>query len=163
MANAQNTQPPVWPFGNFSFFLTLPKSVFIKVNKSYPQCNEGGIPWLDLLGNLLGKHQQSTIHPPNDCMAGRTLHSYKCYFSRRQTLQWRRKWQPTLVFLPGESHGQWSLASYSLQFHKEPDMTEETACTRLIKMFITFCFKTLLSINIYFKMILKNQRFSLYI
>ena len=60
----------------FHFFLTLPKSVFIKVNKSYPQCNEGGIPWLDLLGNLLGKHQQSTIHPPNDCMAGRTLHSY---------------------------------------------------------------------------------------
>ena len=78
-------------------------------------------------------------------------------------IPWRRKWQPTLVFLPGESHGQWSLASYSLQFHKEPDMTEETACTRLIKMFITFCFKTLLSINIYFKMILKNQRFSLYI
>ena len=76
---------------------------------------------------------------------------------------WRRKWQPPLVFLPGESHGQWSLASYSLQFHKEPDMTEETACTRLIKMFITFCFKTLLRINIYFKMILKNQRFSLYI
>ena len=23
------------------------------------------------------------------------------------------KWQPTLVFLPGESHGQWSLAGYS--------------------------------------------------
>ena len=102
----------------FHFFLTLPKSVFIKVNKSYPQCNEGGIPWLDLLGNLLGKHQQSTIHPPNDCMAGRTLHSYKCYFSRRQTLQWRRKWQPTLVFLPGESHGQRSLAGYSPWDHK---------------------------------------------
>ena len=25
----------------------------------------------------------------------------------------RRAWQPTLVFLPGESHGQGSLASYS--------------------------------------------------
>ena len=25
----------------------------------------------------------------------------------------RRKWQPSLVFLPGESHGQWSLAGYS--------------------------------------------------
>ena len=23
---------------------------------------------------------------------------------------WRREWQPTLVFLPGNSHGQWSLA-----------------------------------------------------
>ena len=26
---------------------------------------------------------------------------------------WRRKWQPTLVFLPGESHGQRSLLGYS--------------------------------------------------
>ena len=27
---------------------------------------------------------------------------------------WRRKWKPTPVFLPGESHGQRSLAGYSL-------------------------------------------------
>ena len=27
--------------------------------------------------------------------------------------QWRRKWQPTPVFLPGEFHGQRDLASYS--------------------------------------------------
>ena len=26
---------------------------------------------------------------------------------------WRRKWQPILVFLPGKSHGQRSLAGYS--------------------------------------------------
>ena len=26
---------------------------------------------------------------------------------------WRRKWQPTPVFLPGESHGQRSLAGYN--------------------------------------------------
>ena len=29
-----------------------------------------------------------------------------------------RKWQPTPVFLPGESHGQRSLTGYSLQDHK---------------------------------------------
>ena len=28
-------------------------------------------------------------------------------------IAWRRKWQPTPVFLPGESHGQGSLVSYS--------------------------------------------------
>ena len=28
-------------------------------------------------------------------------------------IPWRRKWQPTPVFLPGESHGQRSLADYS--------------------------------------------------
>ena len=27
---------------------------------------------------------------------------------------WRRKWQPTPVFLPGRSHGQRSLAGYSM-------------------------------------------------
>jgi len=26
---------------------------------------------------------------------------------------WRRKWQPTPVFLPGKSHGQRSLVGYS--------------------------------------------------
>ena len=45
-----------------------------------------------------------------------------CLYCRRQgkhrlhprvgKISWRRKWQPTPVFLPGESHGQKSLASY---------------------------------------------------
>ena len=39
-------------------------------------------------------------------------------------MRWSRKWQPTLVFLPGESSGQRSLAGYSLWGHKELDMTE---------------------------------------
>ena len=32
---------------------------------------------------------------------------------------WRREWQPTPVFLPGESHGQRSLAGYSSWGGKE--------------------------------------------
>ena len=39
-------------------------------------------------------------------------------------IPWRREWQPTPVFLPGEFHGQRSLADYSPQGHKELDMTE---------------------------------------
>ena len=35
-----------------------------------------------------------------------------------------RKWQPTPVFFPGESHGQRNLAGYSPWGHKELDMTE---------------------------------------
>ena len=35
-----------------------------------------------------------------------------------------RKWQPTLVFLPGESHGQRSLVGYSPWGRKESDTTE---------------------------------------
>ena len=37
---------------------------------------------------------------------------------------WRRKWQPTPVFLPGEFHEQRSLAVYSSWDYKESDMTE---------------------------------------
>ena len=39
---------------------------------------------------------------------------------------WRRAWKPTMVFLPGESHGQRSLASYGPYIAKELDMTEAT-------------------------------------
>ena len=40
------------------------------------------------------------------------------------TIPWRRKWQPTPVFLPRESHGQRSLVGYSPQGCKELDTTE---------------------------------------
>ena len=36
---------------------------------------------------------------------------------------WRRKWQPTPVPLPGASHGQRSLVSYSPWGHRESDLT----------------------------------------
>ena len=37
----------------------------------------------------------------------------------------RREWQPTPVFLPGEPHGQRSLAGYSPWGPKESGMTEQ--------------------------------------
>ena len=39
-------------------------------------------------------------------------------------ITWRKKWQPTLIFLPGEFHGQRSLEGHSLGGHKESDTTE---------------------------------------
>ena len=39
-------------------------------------------------------------------------------------IPWRRVWQLTQVFLPGEIHGQRSLVGYSPWGHKELDMTE---------------------------------------
>ena len=41
-------------------------------------------------------------------------------------IPWRRAWQPTPVFLPGESLGQRSLVGYSPWGGKESDMTEVT-------------------------------------
>ena len=39
-------------------------------------------------------------------------------------IPWRRAWQPTPVFLPGEVHGQRSLVGYSPWGHRESDTTE---------------------------------------
>jgi len=39
-------------------------------------------------------------------------------------IPWRRKWQPTPVFLPGKSHGQRSLVGYSPWGRKESDTAE---------------------------------------
>ena len=39
-------------------------------------------------------------------------------------IPWRRKWEPTLVFLSRESHGQRNLEGYSPWGHKESDTTE---------------------------------------
>ena len=87
-------------------------------------------------GFPLGSHIQSTLPP--------TCHSVSCYgilFSNSVgsdgkesacnagdpgsipglgRFPWRRKWQPTPVFLPGESHGQRSLAGCSPGDHKSP-------------------------------------------
>ena len=41
----------------------------------------------------------------------------------------RREWLPTPVFLPGEFHGQKSLAGCSPWGHKESDMTEQLTHT----------------------------------
>ena len=39
-------------------------------------------------------------------------------------IPWRRKWRPTPVLLPGESHGRRSLVGYSPWSCKESDRTE---------------------------------------
>ena len=44
-------------------------------------------------------------------------------------ISWRREWLPTLVFLPGEFHGQRSLVSYSPWGHIESDMSERLTHT----------------------------------
>ena len=40
-------------------------------------------------------------------------------------MPWRRKWQPTPVFSPGKSHGQRSLAGYTVHGFADSDMTEQ--------------------------------------
>ena len=50
---------------------------------------------------------------------------------------WRRKWQPTPVFLPGKRHGQRSLAGYSSWGHKRDRqnlVTTEPKAFRTLKV-----------------------------
>ena len=48
---------------------------------------------------------------------------------------WRRAWQPTPVFLPGESCGQRSLAGYSPSGHIETHSWSDLACTHVPESF----------------------------
>ena len=71
---------------------------------------------------------------------------FSCYaiFHSMNMLQfirfpWRREWQPTPVFLPGEFHGQRSWwAAYSPRGCKEQDITEELTHTHTLQFINTF-------------------------
>ena len=68
---------------------------------------------------------------------------------RRTEIPWRRKWQPTPIFLPGESHGQKSLVGYGLWGCKESDISEhmhtcKKGITAMADVFTECCEKRLL-------------------
>ena len=52
--------------------------------------------------------------------------TFTLYFSLFTFMHWRRKWQRTPVFLPGESQGRGSLVGCRLWGHTELDTTEVT-------------------------------------
>ena len=69
------------------------------------------IPWMEEPGGL---QSLGSLGVGDDWAASLSLFTF---------MYWRRKWQPTPVFLPGEFHGQRSLAAYSPCGQKELDMT----------------------------------------
>ena len=72
------------------------------------------IPWTEEPGRLqsMGSH--------------RVRHDWATSLSLFTFIHWRRKWQPTPVFLPGESQGRWGLVSCRLWGCTESDTTEVT-------------------------------------
>ena len=106
------------------------------------------LPDVHVLGNhlrLTGKHQdpaRSARTTPaykgvylflnNMLLQGCSVVKKICLQCRRpgfdswvRKMPWRRKWQPTPVFLPGESHGQRSLAGCSPGGHKSQTRLSE--------------------------------------
>ena len=53
-------------------------------------------------------------------------------------IPWRREWQPTPVFLLGESHGQRNLVGYSLWGDNESDMTERLTLSLFMEAALHF-------------------------
>ena len=72
------------------------------------------IPWMEEPGKL-----QSTG-------SLRVGHDWATSLSLFTFMHWRRKWQPTPVFLPEESQGRESLVGCHLWGHTESDTTEAT-------------------------------------
>ena len=56
-------------------------------------------------------------------------------------MHWRRKWQPTLVFLPGESQGRGSLVGWHLWGRTESDSSSNKEDTGTKTEMITVGFK----------------------
>ena len=72
------------------------------------------IPWAEEPGRLQSMGLQRVVH---DWATSLSLFTF---------MHWRRKWQPTPVFLPGESQGRGSLVGCLLWGGTESDMTEVT-------------------------------------
>jgi len=72
------------------------------------------IPWTEEPGGLQSMGSR------------RVRHNWATSLSFFTCMHWRRKWQPTPVFLPGESQGRGSLVGCHLWSHTESDMTEVT-------------------------------------
>ena len=60
------------------------------------------------------------------CSPGKSCSVRNLLFGLLQGIHWRRQWQPTPVFLPGESQGRGSLVGCRLWGRTESDTTEVT-------------------------------------
>ena len=72
------------------------------------------IPWTEEPGGLQSMGSLEVGHDRATSLSLFTL------------MHWRRKWQPTPLFLPGESQGRGSLVGCRLWGHTEADTTEAT-------------------------------------
>ena len=72
------------------------------------------IPWMEESGRL---QSMGSLRIGHDQATSLSLFTF---------MHWRRKWQPTPVFLPGESQGWGSLVGCRLWGRTESDMTKVT-------------------------------------
>ena len=68
----------------------------------------------------------------------RVRHDWATWLSLSTFMHWRRKWQPTAVFLPGESQGRGSLVGCSPWGRTESDMTEAMQQQSIVYIYQSF-------------------------
>ena len=76
-----------------------------------------------LAWKILGTEDSGRLQSMGSLRVG---HDWAISLSLFTFMHWKRKWQPTLVFLPGESQGQRSLVGCHLWDRTESDTTEVT-------------------------------------
>ena len=72
------------------------------------------IPWTEEPGRL---QSMGSLRIGQDSVTSHSLFT---------VMHWRGTWQPTPVFLPGDSQGRWSLVGCGLWGRTESDTTEAT-------------------------------------
>ena len=72
------------------------------------------LPWMEEPGRL---RSMGSLRVRHDCATSFSLFTF---------MHWKRKWQATPVFLPGESQGRGSLVGYPLWGCTESDTTAAT-------------------------------------
>ena len=112
------------PFSPHSLAVTMLLSVFMiwttlttlleKAMAPHSSTLAWKIPWTEEPGRLQSMRSL------------RVRHDWATSLSLFTFMHWRRKWQPTPVFLPGESQGWGSLVGCRLWGHTGSDMTEAT-------------------------------------
>ena len=99
----------------FLYFLhSFKKSFWEKAMVPHSSTLAWRIPWMEEPGGLQSVGSLGVGH---DSATSLSLFAF---------MHWRRKWQPTPVFLPGESQGWWSLMGCRLWGRTESDTTKAT-------------------------------------
>ena len=111
---------PLSPFSppdtlvSLPLFIMSPAPLVEKAMAPHSSTLAWKIPWMEDPGRL---QSMWSLRVGHDWVNSLSLFTF---------MHWRRKWQPTPVFLPGESQGRESLVGCRLWGHTELDTTEMT-------------------------------------
>ena len=103
-----------WWHYNKTFWCKLAYIYMEKAMATHSSTLAWNIPWTEEPGELLS---MGSLRVGHDWATSLSLFTF---------MHWRRKWQPTPVFLPGESQGRGSLLGCRLWGRTELDTTEAT-------------------------------------